>query len=262
MTADNAAFQGSVPVGVSSCLLGEEVRHDGGHKRHAIVIDVLGPAVEWIPVCPEFEMGLGVPREPLRLERDRRRTRLVAIETRADHAETIRRWSAERLKGLEARQISGYVLKSRSPSCGLQGVPVYDKAGNRTKTGRGLFAAALCRRFPNLPVEEETAFTDRASAERFLERARAYSQLRELFRPRWKAGDVVAWQERSEGWLRRRSPALAGELARLTATPDQLSRRRFRHDYETLFMQAVSGALQPLGAPVSSRRPTRRPARQ
>ena len=178
MTAHKSAIRDPIRVGISACLLGDEVRYDGGHKRHAVLVDLLGPEVEWVAVCPELEMGLGVPREPLRLERDGRRTRLIAIDTHIDHTERIRRWSAERLAELAESRISGYVLKSRSPSCGWRNVPVHPATGNGAETGRGLFAAALRRRFPNLPIEEETAFTNAASVEHFLKRARAYDQSR------------------------------------------------------------------------------------
>lgn len=178
MTADKVTLGESVRIGISSCLVGEEVRYDGGHKRHALLVDVLGPEVGWVAVCPEVEMGLGVPREPVRLEGDSRRTRLITIDTHIDLTRRLRRWSAERLDELVELRISGYVLKSRSPSCGLRGVPIHLAAGKGAEEGRGLFAAALRRRFPNLPVEEETAFADGASVEHFLKRARVYDQRR------------------------------------------------------------------------------------
>ena len=186
-------------------------------------------------------MGLGVPREPVQLERDGGRTRLISINSRIDHAERMRQWSAERLGELAGRRISGFVLKSRSPSCGLGGVPVHGSARNAPTTGRGLFATALSGRFPNLPIEEETTFTSGAPVERFLRRARAYAQLQELFRPRWKPSDVIAFQTTTGARLRDRSFRHFRELSRLVAALDQLPRRRFRRNYETLFMRAVCG---------------------
>ena len=178
MTADMASVRDPIQVGISACLLGDEVRYDGGHKRHTVLVDILGPQVEWVAVCPEVEMGLGVPREPLRLEHDGRHTRLISIDTQIDHTERMNQWSAKRLGELSERRISGYILKSRSPSCGPRGVPIYTTARNETETGRGLFAAALRRRFPHLPIEEETAFTDAPSVEHFLKRAREYDHKR------------------------------------------------------------------------------------
>ena len=178
VTADSVSRRDLLRIGVSSCLLGEQVRYDGGHKRHALLIEILGPQVEWVPVCPEFEMGLGVPREPLQLECNAGGARLVAIESRVDHTEKMRQWSAKRFDELARGGISGYVLKSRSPSCGMGSVSVRGEPGPGGEAGSGLFAEALHRRLPNLPVEEETAFTNATSVEHFLERAREYDQRR------------------------------------------------------------------------------------
>jgi uncharacterized protein YbbK (DUF523 family) len=147
-------------VGVSSCLLGEEVRYDGGHKRDSFLADVLGEIIEWVPVCPEVEMGLGVPRPPMQLVGLGGDTRLVTPSTGADHTAAMSAWAARRLEELAALNLSGYVLKSRSPSCGLHGVPVFDLDGESAGEGRGLFAAALATRFPDLPIAEENALAD------------------------------------------------------------------------------------------------------
>jgi uncharacterized protein YbbK (DUF523 family) len=160
-------------VGISACLLGQEVRYDGGHKRDSLLMDVLGPRVEWVPVCPEVEMGLGTPREPLRLVRDGTTTRMITIQTSIDHTAAMHAWAARRLDALAKQDLDGYVLKSASPSCGLEGVKVYAE-GMPTDRGRGLFAAALIERFPLMPVEEETRLRDRKLCEAFIERIFTY----------------------------------------------------------------------------------------
>jgi uncharacterized protein YbbK (DUF523 family) len=158
-------------LGISSCLLGDEVRWDGGHKRHEWLAGVLGPRVEWVRVCPEVEIGLGVPREPIRLERRGDGVRLLATESRRDLTAVMTEWAKSRVRSLG--DLDGYVLKSRSPSCGLGPVPVHGGG-----PGRGLFAAALAAAHPDLPVVEETHLSRDEDRARFLQRAAAYRRVR------------------------------------------------------------------------------------
>jgi uncharacterized protein YbbK (DUF523 family) len=166
-----------VRVGISACLLGQRVRYDGGHKLDRRVAGPLGRLFEWIPVCPEVELGLGVPRETLRLEGDPRRPRLVFERARRDITSRMRAWSLRRLEQLDLLDLCGYILKSRSPTCGLRSVPVH-RTGRPgappARRGSGVFARALRARFPRLPVEEEDALHDRARRERFVRRVLAY----------------------------------------------------------------------------------------
>jgi uncharacterized protein YbbK (DUF523 family) len=159
-------------VAISACLLGQEVRWDGGHKRDRAVAELLGALVEWVPVCPEVELGLGVPREPIRLEAGRAASpRLVAIESRRDLTQAMERFARRRVDELLAQGIVGYVLKSDSPSCGIARVPVH---GAR-RAGAGVFARVLMQRAPRLPVAEERALHDAARRARFVERMVAYA---------------------------------------------------------------------------------------
>jgi uncharacterized protein YbbK (DUF523 family) len=159
-----------VRLGVSACLLGEAVRYDGGHKRDAVVVELLGPRAQWVPVCPEVELGLGVPRAPIQLAGDPRAPRLVVAETGEDLTGRMRRFTEARLDELARLDLDGYVLKAASPSCGPAGVPVQGTPG---ATGAGLFAAALAARFPDLPVEDERRLADPAVRAGFVERATA-----------------------------------------------------------------------------------------
>jgi uncharacterized protein YbbK (DUF523 family) len=150
-------------VGASACLLGKEVRYDGGHKRSAALIEIVG--VEWVAVCPEVELGMSVPREPVALVAGR----MVGSKSGTDHTETMNRFAEERIAALGA--LDGYVLKSRSPSCGLVEVP-------GAPDGSGLFAAALRRLRPDLPVVEETAFDDDRQRRAFLDAVGAHFRRR------------------------------------------------------------------------------------
>jgi formate dehydrogenase accessory protein FdhD len=172
-------------IGISSCLLGDEVRFDGGHKRDAILIETLDPYVEWVRVCPEVELGLGVPREPVRLVSARAGTRMIGVQTRIDHTDAMREYARRRVAELVRADLSGYVLKAKSPSCGLHGVSVLMEAeeGAVSETGMGLFAAALRAGLPDLPVEDEAGLADAAVREGFLQRAMAYDRRERTLTP-------------------------------------------------------------------------------
>src|SRR6185369_16988556 len=178
-------------LGISACLLGEPVRFDGGHKRDFFLVDALGAFVEWVPVCPELESGLGVPRASMRLVRAHEEIRLVTVKTEQDHTATVERYTGVKLEEIAGLGLSGFVLKKDSPTCGLERVRVYNESGVPTRDGRGLFAAALVRRFPTLPVEEEGRLTDPRLRENFIECVFAYRDLTVLFASRWTMGDLV-----------------------------------------------------------------------
>jgi len=163
-----------IRVGISACLLGSEVRYDGGHKRDDVIIETIGRLVEWVPVCPEVEAGFGTPREAMDLVRTDSGVRLITVETGRDVTARIDTYSRRRVSALAFENLSGYVLKKDSPSCGLEGVKVYAAHGVADRTGRGRFAAALMERFPDLPVEDESRLSDARLRQLFLERVFAY----------------------------------------------------------------------------------------
>jgi uncharacterized protein YbgA (DUF1722 family)/uncharacterized protein YbbK (DUF523 family) len=180
-------------IGVSACLLGEEVRYNGGHKRDPFLTDMLGRYVEWVPVCPEVEIGLGTPRPAMRLVRIGGDTRMVTPETGADHTEAMRSYSDRRVEELAAERLAGYILKKDSPSCGMERVKLYPDApadtGAPNKEARGLFAEALLRRHPDLPVEEEGRLHDPLLRENFVTRI--------FVRDRWMKGPEEDWTRAS-----------------------------------------------------------------
>ena len=157
-------------IGISACLLGQEVRYNGAHKRDALLIERLGPSVEWVAVCPEVELGMGTPRPPIRLERRSDEIRLIMPSTGDDHTEAMRAYAERRAEELAGLNLDGYILKKDSPSCGVWEVEVHPVAGAPSKTGRGLFAEALIARLPDLPVEEEGRLHDPRMLESFLAR--------------------------------------------------------------------------------------------
>jgi uncharacterized protein YbbK (DUF523 family) len=167
-------------IGISACLLGQEVRYDGGHKRDSFLTEILGSYVEWVPVCPEVELGMGTPRPPIRLERHGGEIRLVMPSTGGNYTDAMRKYAERRVEELAKLDLDGYILKRNSPSCGLEGVKVYDGSDAPSTDGRGLFAEALIARLPDLPVEEEGRLDDPALCETFLKRVFARQRLRVL----------------------------------------------------------------------------------
>ncbi len=232
-------MQSTIRLGVSSCLLGERVRYDGGHKRDRAVCDRLGRFVEWVPVCPELEAGLGVPRPPMRLVRDADGVRLVEIASGRDHTRALQRLTAARVRSLRTLDLCGYVFKKDSPSCGIARVKVH-AAGRTRRTGTGLYARGLRDAFPHLPIIDEAQLSDRAQREHFIERAYAYARVRALFRGRWTRVAVAEFQAAHEPDLRARAPALCRKLARLSAGAAATPRGELREHYTALFMAALA----------------------
>ncbi|MBA2302341.1 MAG: DUF523 and DUF1722 domain-containing protein [Acidobacteria bacterium] len=230
----------TIRIGISACLLGQEVRFDGGHKRDHFLIKVLGPHVEYVPVCPEVEMGLGTPRETLRLVRTSGALRMITTRTAIDHTDGMNRWSAKRLGELDAEALSGYVLKKDSPSCGMERVKTYSDGGMPARDGRGLFASALLERLPLLPVEEEGRLSDPTLRENFIERIFAYRRLKDLFSGRWTAGALVRFHTAHKMSLLAHSTTAYNELGQLVAKAGTLGRAQLRSDYASLFMSTLA----------------------
>ncbi len=239
------AAEKPIRIGVSACLLGQEVRFDGGHKRDSFLVDILGPFVEFVPVCPEFELGLGVPRETLRLERDGDDIRLVAPRSGSDHTGAMRTFASKRTSAFAQEGLSGYVLKKGSPSCGMERVRVYGKAGMPSHDGRGLFASSLIQRYPHLPVEEEGRLNDPRLRENFIERIFAYHRLRTFFAGRWTQGGLVAFHTAHKLQLMAHSPRHYRELGRIVAEARNSDRGKLRETYETSFMEAMATIATP-----------------
>jgi len=164
-------------LGVSACLLGERVRHDGGHKKDATLLATLGRVATWIPVCPEMAIGLGAPREPVNLVKTRRGVRMLGATSGDDRTAAMRRWARAHVEELARLRLDGFVLKSRSPSCGVRDVKLRDAAGRLLRgDARGLFADALIERFASMPVEDEERLADPTVRAAFLARVRAYAR--------------------------------------------------------------------------------------
>lgn len=216
-----------VRIGISACLLGQEVRYNGGHKRDDFLVDTFGQFVEWVPVCPEVELGMGTPRPPIRLEKLNGGVRLRMPSTGQDLTEPMRDFSRQRVEALASLELDGYVLKKDSPSCGLERVKIYHGAGAPMKDGRGLFAQALVARLPHLPVEEEGRLNDPLLRENFITRVFVHHRWQEGERGGWTRASLMRFHERHKFLLMARNQSamrrlgkLLGESGKADSVPD------------------------------------------
>ncbi len=234
--AESAKATTPIRVGISACLLGQEVRFDGGHKRDRYITDTLGQFFEWVPVCPEVEMGLGTPRETLRLVGEPEDPRLVFFKTGGDITDGMQAWARSRLETLAKVDLSGYILKSDSPSCGMERVRVYRSSGIPSKDGAGIFARTLMDRFPLLPVEEEGRLHDLPLRENFVERIFCYRRWRDLLASGFTRGKLVAFHTAHKLLMLAHSPKHYTELGRLVANAKGLPLRDLEIRYGESFM--------------------------
>ena len=171
-TAGVSETRGRKVIAVSACLLGEAVRYDGGDRRSAPVVE-LASEFRIVALCPEVELGMGVPRETIELTETGEGIRLLGSRSGRDWTAPMRRYARARIGALLAEGVAGFVLKSRSPSCGLRGVRVVELDGSMAARGRGLFAEELQRGWPEVPVEDEEGIADSTRRREFVERVRA-----------------------------------------------------------------------------------------
>jgi uncharacterized protein YbgA (DUF1722 family)/uncharacterized protein YbbK (DUF523 family) len=229
----------TIKLGVSACLLGEKVRFDGGHKHNRYITEVLGQFFDFIPVCPEYECGLGIPRETMRLSGDANYPRLITNKNHIDHTDKMLSWSAKRLDELEKEDLCGFIFKKDSPSSGLHRVKVYNDKGHPVKNGRGLFAAEFTKRFPRIPVEEEGCLNDSSLRENFIERVFAMKRWREALQRRRTVGNLVDFHTREKMLIMSHSQERYREMGRLVATAKTRKTVDIYRSYEALLFKAL-----------------------
>ena len=229
-----------IRLGISTCLAGEHVRYDGGHKRDAFLVDELGPWVEWVPVCPEVELGLGIPRDPIHLVGAPEAPRLVVKRTGEDLTARMRRYAEARVSALARLGLDGYVLKRASPSCGMERVTVHREPGRPAAAGRGLYAAVLMERLPLLPVEEEGRLTDAGIRENFIERVFAAARWRRFRATRPRPGALVAFHAAQKFAVLAHSPTHYGRLGRLVADAGRRPMHELLDEYAGVFAAALA----------------------
>ncbi|MDR4468052.1 MAG: DUF523 and DUF1722 domain-containing protein [Nitrospira sp.] len=227
-------------LGISRCLLGEEVRYDGGHKRDQFLTDVLGRYVEWVPVCPEVEAGLGTPREAMRLVGNPHHPKLVTIISKQDHTDVMEMTIEHRLDALNKLDLSGFVFKRGSPSCGLARVRVYTTQGMPSHSGSGLFAHAFGRQFPLIPVEEEGRLSDPSLRENFIERVFAYRRFQDLIQNGITKQTLIRFHTIHKYLLLAHSQQHYGAMGRLVGQAERYGLTTWALKYGEHFMKALS----------------------
>lgn len=225
-----------IRIGISSCLLGEKVRYDGGHKKDEFLTSHFGRYVEWVPMCPEFEIGLGVPRESLRLVSTGNDTRLIAPRSGLDHTDQMNLWTKQQAGVLVDQGLCGFVLKRSSPSCGLERVKVYSDSGMPQRDGRGLFATGIAERFPNLPMEEEGRLNDPRLRENFVSRVFSYKRWMDLQKQNFTRARIMQFHAHHKYVLMAHEQAGVRRLGNLIGNADgSMPARKLGEEYFKAF---------------------------
>ena len=227
-------------LGISRCLLGDEVRFDGGHKKDSFLTDVFGRYVEWVPVCPEVEAGLGTPREAMRLVGDPQNPRLVTIKSGTDHTRALETLTKNRIAQLMELDLSGYVFKKGSPSCGIERVRLYNENGIPSRNGVGLFARAFIEQFPLIPVEEEGRLCEPTLRENFIERVFCYRRWQDLVQSGVTMQALVQFHTIHKYLLLAHSPQQYKVIGRLVGQAERHRPKEFAHRYGELFMSTLA----------------------
>ena len=228
-----------IKLGISTCLLGENVRYDGGHKWDRFLTDTLGQYVEYVPVCPEVECGVGVPRESMHLEGDPESPRLVTIRTKQDMTDRMVKWAQKRVAELEKEDLCGFIFKSDSPSSGMERIRVYNEKGMPVKKGVGMFARIFMEHFSLLPVEDEGRLHDPKLRENFIEKIFTLKRWREVLVKREKRGEVVDFHTRHKLLILSHSPKYYQIVGKLVARAIDFPLNDLYQQYQTLLMESL-----------------------
>jgi uncharacterized protein YbgA (DUF1722 family)/uncharacterized protein YbbK (DUF523 family) len=230
----------SIKLGISSCLLGNNVRYDNSNKWDRFITDTLGQFVEYLPVCPEVECGLGIPREPVRQVGNPLSPRLVTTRTRIDHTDRMISWAKKRVRELEKEDLCGFIFKSGSPSSGMERIKVFpEKPGMPTKKGVGLFARIFMEHFPRLPVEEDGRLHDVNLRENFIERIFTLRRWRDLRTQLKKRGALVKFHTKHKLLILSHSTKHYQSAGRLVAANTKVTPSELYDTYEGLLLEAL-----------------------
>lgn len=225
---------------ISSCLLGEKVRYDGGHKREGYLVETLGRFVEWVRVCPEVDCGLPTPREAMRLVGDPKSPRLVTSRTGVDYTEKMQEFARRKVKELEGLNLCGYICKKDSPSSGMERVKVYGDSGVPAKVGSGLFTKAFMDHFPLIPVEEEGRLNDPILREMFIGRVFTLRRFRDLLSQGKTRGGLVSFHTDHKLLLLAHDRKRYTDMGLLVAAAKGLSPSVLYDRYQSLLMESLS----------------------
>lgn len=233
----------TLKIGVSQCLIGDAVRYDGGDKLNHVVVERLGSHFELVPVCPEVEAGMGVPREDVKLQSSASEIKMVGSSSGTDHTDTMKRYAVERVEELSGIELRGYVLKSRSPSCGLD-VAVEDED---SATADGLFAAELIKAFPDLPVVQESDLAEDAKLQNFVEQMFAYDRQMMFMSQQRSVGQLVMSHAQTKLQLDAHSAEAHGRVGEVFGQAAEMSYEELCELYLARFMEAIATPVTQAG---------------
>lgn len=234
-----------IKLGISHCLLGAEVRWNGGHTKDHFLAGILGEYVEYVPVCPEVEIGLGIPREPLRLVGSPDAPRLMTQKTGIDMTDRMLEWAAKRLDMLEKEELCGYIFKTKSPSSGMDRIKVYNEKGAAVRKGVGIFARAFMERFPLVPVEDEGRLQDIGLRDNFIVRVFTFHRWRQLLREGRTSGGLVRFHTRNKLLFMAHNPEIMRRLGKLTARVKEAAVDELFTSYLALMMDCLKYKATP-----------------
>lgn len=232
-------MQRPIKIGVSTCLLGENVRWNGGHARSRFVTDILSQFVEFVPVCPEVEAGFPVPRETFRLVGEPDSPRLITTKGKVDHTDHMQTWARNRVRKLEKADLCGFIFKKDSPNSGLYRVKVYNQKGMPLKQGTGIFAREFTRHFPRVPVEEDGRLNDPRLRENFIEQIFTMRRWRDLLADRKTMGKLVDFHTRHKLLLLSHSPKHYRAMGKLVAAGKSMPSDELFRQYEIQLVEAL-----------------------
>ncbi len=229
----------TIKLGISTCLLGEKVRYDGGHKLDRYLVNTVGPFVEWVPICPEHQCGLPIPRESMRLVQTAQGVRMLTGKTNIDHTERLVNWSKARLDQLEKENICGFIFKAKSPSSGMRDIKIYSEQGMPLRKGTGLFADMLMQRFPHLPVEDEGRLNDAGLRENFIERVFVYARWQKYLADGATRKGLVDFHSDHKYLIMAHSETHLRAMGKIVANPDATAKEEQLKNYFTHLMDGL-----------------------
>jgi len=234
-----------IKLGISTCLLGKNVRYDGGHQLNRFLTDTLGQYVKYIPLCPEVECGLSVPREPMHLEGNPESPRLITNQTRKGMTDRLVAWAHNRMTELEKEDLYGFIFKSHSPSCGMEQVKVHDQKGRWVKKGIGVFAELFMEHFPLIPVEDEERLHDPRLGDNFIARIFTMKRWREVRSKKESRGSLINFHTRHKLLILSHSPNHYRMMGNLVGRAKELPLKKVFQQYQTLLMESLQLKITP-----------------
>ncbi|MCL0044802.1 DUF523 and DUF1722 domain-containing protein [Nitrospinaceae bacterium] len=234
-------MKNKIKIGVSSCLLGEEVRWNGGHKKDRYVQAALDNYFEYVPTCPEVDVGMGIPRETVALYGVLEDHKMISKKSQTDWTSKMNTYMKGRISTLGKNDLCGYIFKSKSPSCGIGRVPIYSKFGSsKVRYGPGMFASSFMKTLPLIPVEDEGRLHDPVIRENFIVRVFCFNRLQTFLKERFTMGALVSFHTKHKFLILSHSKKQYDAMGKLVANAKKIKTAELKTRYSKLFMAALT----------------------